>query len=398
MIKKNFYTKRSYVLIYLAFLFICSVVLMSKIYNVETNNAVAEWIINYKGGFGRRGLLGEIFTLISLSTGIYLKKIVLYFLIILFFLYYALIYFLIRKIEPDFFFLIAIFSPLFLIFPLAELEALGRKDILIPIFFILFTLSYKYSNFTTLAICLLIFYIPLLLIHEVSIFYLPYFYSILFFKLQDINFKEILIISIVTTILSLIILTLVFSVHSTEDINKMCTYLFKNLKTKCGLGAYVLDRTLMDNISELRGIKFIDIIRGLWIIFLGYIGLIILVFKTTYKNKKFSLLSEKLQFYQLFIILFFFTIIPFFIAVDWGRWFNLSYSMSFLFYIFLYNNNYFNLHETSLTNKINLFINRRFIYVLTILLICFSWNPKSVYHEDIGSIPIYRLINKLFKY
>ena len=54
--------------------------------------------------------------------------------------------------------------------------------------------------------------------------------------------------------------------------------------------------------------------------------------------------------------------------------------------------------ETSLTNKINLFINRRFIYVLTILLICFSWNPKSVYHEDIGSIPIYRLINKLFKY
>ena len=36
---------------------------------------MAEWVINYHGGFGRRGLLGEILAKLSFLTDIYLKDI-----------------------------------------------------------------------------------------------------------------------------------------------------------------------------------------------------------------------------------------------------------------------------------------------------------------------------------
>ena len=32
------------------------------------------------------------------------------------------------------------------------------------------------------------------------------------------------------------------------------------------------------------------------------------------------------------------------------------------------------------------------IFLILLFLTCFSWNPKIVYHEDIGSIPIYRKV------
>ena len=165
-----------YLLIYLTFLFLLSVVFMSKTYNLDTNNAIAEWIINYQGGFGRRGFLGEIFVQISLLTDIKLKSIVLYFLILIHFIYFYLTYSIFKQIRFDFIIILCFCSPLFIIFPLAELEALGRKDILIPLFFMIFCFLYQRFNFYKLSLFLLLAYLPLLLIHEVSIFYLPYFY------------------------------------------------------------------------------------------------------------------------------------------------------------------------------------------------------------------------------
>ena len=67
-------------MIYLIFLLLFSFIFLSKTYDVDTNNAIAEWLINYQGGFGRRGLLGEIFVQISLVTDINLKSLIFIFL------------------------------------------------------------------------------------------------------------------------------------------------------------------------------------------------------------------------------------------------------------------------------------------------------------------------------
>ena len=49
----------------------------------------------------------------------------------------------------------------------------------------------------------------------------------------------------------------------------------------------------------------------------------------------------------------------------------------------------------SLNDKVN---KKKILFVFMIFIICFTWNPKAVHHEDIGSIPIYRVIAKIIKY
>tara|TARA_B100001989_G_C24336703_1_gene362864 strand:+ start:170 stop:697 length:528 start_codon:yes stop_codon:yes gene_type:complete len=171
-----------------------------------------------------------------------------------------------------------------------------------------------------------------------------------------------------------------------------------SLSTKCGLGAFVLDRSIKDNINELSGISFIDFIRGIWIFFLGYIGLILLILKTNFKNAENNFLFKNFTPVTSIFLLFLPTLVPFFIAVDWGRWFNLSYSMSLLFYFICYNNNFFTTVDNSISKKIKKISSMRILSFTLIFLICFSWNPKAVYHEDIGSIPLYRIIVKSIKY
>ena len=251
---------------------------------MDTNNAIAEWLINYQGGFGRRGLLGEIFVQISLLTDINLKSLILCFLILIQTVYYYLVYRIFKFIKFEFLVLLCYCSPLFIIFPLAELEALGRKDILIPLFFMIFCAFYQKLNFYKLSFFLLLIYSPLLLIHEVSIFYLPYFYFFLILKFNLYDIKNYFVIILISIVFLFIIYLLSQSVHSPSDINKMCNFLVNSLSTKCGLGAFVLDRSIKDNINELSGISFIDLMRGIWIFFLGYIGLILLILKTNFKD------------------------------------------------------------------------------------------------------------------
>jgi len=126
----------NFLIIYLTIIFSCALILLSKSYLLEVNNSISEWTINYQGGFVRRGLLGELFHLISFKFDIPLRDTILFFLSLLFLLYYYLIYYFFKDVVNNKFNIICFFSLLFIIFPLAELEALGRKDILIPTFFI----------------------------------------------------------------------------------------------------------------------------------------------------------------------------------------------------------------------------------------------------------------------
>ena len=384
---------------YLIFICFSSIFFMSRTYQLDVNNSMGEWLINYQGGFGRRGLLGELFTQISLKFNFPIRKTILYFLYFIFVVYYSFIYLFFRDIKKNKLIIISVLSPLFVLFPLAELEALGRKDILIPLFFLIFCNFFLRTSFLVLSSILLIFFPILLLTHEVSIFYLPFFLIVLLFKIEKFNITKLLFIIFISIFFVFIIYILSNSAHSSDQIKMMCDHMKNVLNDKCGLGAYVLNRALADNIAELGG-NITQFIRNFFVFVFGFSALVILIQNSYFNNQKINIISKYFNYKFLMSIVFLPTLIPFAIAVDWGRWFNLSCTMLTLFYIFCYKNK-----KVILNNQIkiieifsyNSFKSKNFFLILVFML-CFSWNPKAVYHEDIGSFPIYRIITKIIKY
>ena len=388
---------RFYLLGYLIFISLSSILFLKSNYMLDTNNSMAEWVINYKGGFGRRGLFGELFTYITDLTNIYLKDVVLYFLIIIILIYHSLLFFFLRNLKFNITFVLVILSPLFVIFPIAELEALGRKDILIPLLFLIFSILFDKLNFIYYIFFLIVSYTIILLTHEVSIFYLPFFYFLILYKAKNLSLFNFFLLITVSIYFLLIIYKLSKSIHTDIEIQEMCNILNNIYNTKCGLGAFVLNRSLSENISELFPLSILDIFRAFCIFALGFFGLILGMInnKTKYYFFKFS---KKINIKHIFFIIFIPTMIPFFIAVDWGRWFNLSYSMSALFYFFCIKNNIIVFEYKNSFKKLNILFRKKYLTIIFLVLLCFSWNPKAIHLDDLGSIPIYRIIGKLIKY
>jgi len=394
---KNNINFNNFFFYYLVLICFGSIFFMSKTYQLNVNNSMSEWLINYQGGFGRRGLLGELFTQLSLIFDYPIRKIILYFLYVIFISYYLLIYLFFRNIKTNYIIIISLLSPLFILSPLAELEALGRKDILIPLFFLFYCNLYNRLNLFGLSLILLLFYTILLLTHEVSIFYLPFFYLLLTFKIEKLTIYKIISLIFIAIIFIFIIYILSNSTHSPEAIKIMCERMKNILNDKCGMGAYVLNRSLKHNIAELGGLNSIHLIRNFFIFILGYSALIILIQSSKFNKSKNNILNKFFNLKLLIFLTFLPTLIPFAIAVDWGRWFNLSYTMLILFYFFCIKNEKIFLNENS---KIINYLTKRFLknktnFFIIVFILCFTWNPKAVYHEDIGSIPIYRMLNKI---
>ena len=394
---KNNINFNNFFFYYLVLICFGSIFFMSKTYQLNVNNSMAEWLINYQGGFGRRGLLGELFTQLSLIFDYPIRKIILYFLYVIFIAYYLLVYLFFRNIKTNYIIIISLLSPLFILSPLAELEALGRKDILIPLFFLFYCNLYNRLNLFGLSLILLLFYTILLLTHEVSIFYLPFFYLLLTFKIEKLTIYKIITLIFIALIFFFIIYILSNSSHSPEAIKIMCERMKNILNDKCGMGAYVLNRSLKHNIAELGGLNSIHLIRNFFIFILGYSALIILIQSSKFNKSKNNILNKFFNLKLLIFLTFLPTLIPFAIAVDWGRWFNLSYTMLILFYFFCIKNEKIFLNENS---KIINYLTKRFFknktnFFIIVFILCFTWNPKAVYHEDIGSIPIYRMLNKI---
>ena len=83
--------------------------------------------------------------------------------------------------------------------------------------------------------------------------------------------------------------------------------------------------------------------------------------------------------------------------MDWGRWFNLSYTMCTLMFIFCLKNKIIILNKESKFTLLDFFEKKKIYLGIVLFIICFSWNPKAIYSDDIGSIPIYRSSAKVFK-
>ena len=129
---------------YLVIIFLLSVLFLSQKFLYPSDWTTSEWLINYQGGFVRRGFIGEIVYKIHEFSDLNLRYLVFYFEIFLLAIFFILIYNFFKKTYLNELLIFIFFCPIFLIYPLAENEVLVRKRIFIFFFiFDLFKFNFK---------------------------------------------------------------------------------------------------------------------------------------------------------------------------------------------------------------------------------------------------------------
>ncbi|MDR2892124.1 MAG: hypothetical protein LBV80_03420 [Deltaproteobacteria bacterium] len=150
---------------------------VSMINRFPSSYVWGELLINYEGGFLRRGLLGELFYLVD--PLIPTKYFAPFFMMSLYVLFAVLFIRLLIKtqIEPAWYFILL--SPLLLLFPFVHIENFCRKDIVIQLAFLLMMmlcwrrLKGYASSLLILSLAFAVLHIIATLTHEMAIFYLP---------------------------------------------------------------------------------------------------------------------------------------------------------------------------------------------------------------------------------
>ncbi len=374
----NYYFK-----IYLISLFFFAIFFLFQKYNNNVEWTISEWLINYQGGFTRRGLIGELIFQLSKFIKFSIRELILMFQLFSYLIYYILIYRIIRNLKKNWLLIFAIYSPIFILYPIAEVEVLARKEIFVFISFLLIINMFgtkKFNNINYLYYSIII--ALCCLIWEGIILYLSFFISILLLHNRfKINKKKIVLIllSHIPVIVAFYFITTVKL--DSNDIQVMC-----NSINECYGAITYLDKSLESNIKEVSSkFQLSYLVRYIMIFLIGFFPLIFLILNSKF-NVDFKIKNNK-------ILLFFFVLVLtpslffFVIAQDWGRWINISYTLSICTYIFCIKSK---LIDVEIKN-VNLQIFKNKI-ILTLLFIIFSfgWSPKTLINEDVGSIPIYR--------
>ena len=381
----NFYLK-----LYLIALFLFAVFFFFQKYNNYVGWTISEWLINYQGGFTRRGLIGEIVFQFSKYTVLSVRETILTFQILTYFIYFYLTYKFIKNSNKHLLLIFSIFSPLFVIYPIAEVEVLGRKEIFIYISFLIVLNIFSLKNIQNIHY----FYFSILLmisclIWEGILIYFPFFIFILFLRNNFVINKRFLLK--LTLCLFPLLISFYFVVfHRLNDsgINMMCESI-----NECYGAMNYLNRNLSSNIGEVVSkFQLTYLVRYVLILFVGFLPLFLLI-----KNSRFNfnLKFQNANFYQIiFLIIFAPSFIFYYIAQDWGRWVSISYTLSLFTYIFSLKNNFIVLD----INKINFVIlKNKTIVTLLFVVFAFGWSPKTLINEDVSSIPIYRKSAEIIK-
>ena len=368
--------------VYLIILFLFAFFFLFQKYDNKVEWTISEWLINYQGGFTRRGLLGEIVFQFSKIFSVSVREMIFIFQTVTYLIFYYLLYKFIKDIKKSLLLVFAIFSPLFIIYPIAEVEVLARKEVFVFISFLIVanffgkkTTSNKHFLYFSFIL------VAATLIWEGVIFYLPFFIIIPIIK-NSFIFDKIFLIKIILSVMPTLIVFyfIVFFKLTANEIKIMC-----NSVNECYGAMSYMNNSLKSNIAEVTSkFKLVYLIRYIIIFLVGFFPLFLII-----KNSKFKLnstMNGKNPF-PIFIIIFLPNILFYYVAQDWGRWINISYTLSLLTYLYSYKNNFIIINIKTI--NFNIF-KKKFIIILLFIIFSFGWSPKTLMNEDVGSIPIYR--------
>jgi len=387
-----------YIFTYLTILFLFSVFFLYLKHDVSNDSTISEWLINYEGGFTKRGLIGQLSIYLSNFFTIKLREVIFILQTLMVGVYFILIYQFLKNISYNKIFIFAIFTPIFILYPIAEIEVLARKEIFIFIYFLLYTFipiekkTYKFLY--------KLFLLPVaILIWEPVVFFILFF---LFLDLIENEIKKIdrLLFLQITSYLPSILLALYIALNpiSDESHKLMENSLMENFNESCYMSCALL-KTKSSIFQQFQGNfdKYsIEIfVRYILIIIIGFGPLFILLFNSSLKSKVFFLNKFKNLLFP-YLILLSPIILLFAMGYDWGRWVNISYVFSIISFIYIYKYNLITVSENFLKKK--LFVNiKGKIFIFIIIFYCFGWNPKTAITGDVASFPGYRIPYKALK-
>lgn len=332
---------RNYYLIRVYFLII-SIFALSNIYRFYKSHdgfRFADWLINYEGGFVRRGLFGTLLINLSSLSSIRIDSIYLIIISFFYLFFFFLVFYLIKKniSKIDLFFLLL--SPLSFHYIVFETRATAAKEIILFLFFIiLIFLFIRKIKLLYIFLYFHIFSLFIILNHEGLAFYFIYIYLFLILLEKKKNYLIIrynIFFSIIILIQSLILLY--FYSGTDDQVRIICNFLEKknliirhcdNLDVGHSAVAFLKSGTNENNIyfkTTLEQIKKNNYLFTYLISFLFSFFPVFIIIKILKKKNNFLNFS----FFQYFIICFFF-ITPVFIALDWGRWLHISYVLIIL--------------------------------------------------------------------
>ena len=382
-------------LLYLIFIVSLSIFYLYYKHDVGTDTSISEWLINYQGGFTRRGLGGEVNIFFANVFSIPLRDSIFFIQVLNSSIYIILLYNYVKDLKFNIIQIFAIFSPLFLIYPLAELEALGRKEVLIFLFFIS-TLFFSGKEFRPVILNSIIFiFFPLLcLIWEQIILFAPFFAVILINKNKFFSFSDVLIKLPIIFSPSIFVIIIIFLFPlSKQGHTEMCSFLINQFEERCYMSADLLIKNTIyfDTFYIHKEVNFFpEYFRYIMIFLIGFFPLHLSLYKNrfilgeNFVTKYFSPLS-------LFICLYIPILLLFAFGHDWGRWMNITYSLSILLYLYFLKEKVI---STNFNNYsiIKIFSKKKFLLILVFYLFAFSWNPKTLISGDIATNTLYKII------
>jgi hypothetical protein len=347
-----------------------------------------EWLISYEGGFVKRGLGGQIILEITKIFKLKLEYATLIIQTLGYFIYIFFFYQFIKKIKINFFWYLIIFTPLLLVYPLVVLEALGRKDIFIISFFLIFTFLKQKNEHEIIYSFYIIFFISSL-IHEITIFYIFHYLLVIYLK---INFlKKKLNIKYIFHILIFLFFLIFINIHLSRYVNldKMVSaYAEYNIKITTQSGAISWLKPSFASIMQgtLNAITLKSIFKYLIIYSLAFFPFIF--FLRTKKNFNKCLNIKIITFFSFILLL------PMHLLIyDWGRVAYISINFFTIIIILMFQNK--TIDENFLNNKINILSTKKRIFFF--ILLCLIFCPKLTVTDNLIKVPYIKIISKTLK-
>ena len=393
--------KNKYILIYLIILLFLSYFFLYFKHQVGNDSTISEWLINYEGGFTRRGFTGQGMVLLSRFFDLELRWTI--FLSQSFFctFYFILLWHLLKNLQTNKILNLSIFTPIFILYPVAEIEVLARKEIIVFTFFLIYLLIP--SNHTLKNYSIILFSLVSVLVWEPIIFFFPliFLYLIIENRIEKINLNFLKLILFMTPGILLSIYMATNPLNANEW-KVMASVLKNEFGESCYMSCGLL-KTKSTIIQQFQGnagkYSFEVIFRYSLIVLIGFYPISLLLKNCTTKSKKLFFFQNFKNLLTPFCIAISPVILLFAMGYDWGRWVNISYVISALIVFSLLKNEKINLNTVLLKQNFLYKIKGK-MFVILFIIFCFGWNPKTVMLGDVASFPGYRIpvkvINKVF--
>ena len=388
---------KNYLITYFTVLFIFGFFFLYQKHSVGNDSTISEWLINYSGGFTKRGLIGQLCVYLSIFFNLELRDSIFILQTLILFIYFFILFNFIKNIKFNKLLLLATLTPIFVLYPIAEIEVLARKEIFIFCIFIFYLtdIAQKYTAIYKLT------FLPIaILIWEPVVFFIPFWFAVDIINKKIYNFNSVFIKTFFLYIPAILIsLYIALNPMSDESHLEMVSFLKNDFNESCYMSCGLL-KTKSSIVQQFQGnfgrYSIEVFLRYFLIITIGF-GPLFLIYKNSRLNNK-DLIFFKFYHNLLlpFLIISSPVILLFAMGFDWGRWVNISYTFSIIFYFFLNKKKLITTDKVLFMN-IHKFFNYRYLYILFFIFYCFGWNPKTVITGDVASFPGYRIPYKTFK-